>query len=52
MTYTYDDQTVSDLHEAAYGYRPGVIFMKVWQSLSPDDKQGLWNAMHNVIVLD
>ena len=45
MTYTYDDQTVSDLHKDAYGTRPGATFMRVWKGLSPDDKQGLWEAM-------
>jgi hypothetical protein len=44
-TYTYDDQTVSDLHKDAYGTRPGVTFMRLWKGLSPDDKQGLWDAM-------
>jgi hypothetical protein len=52
MTYTYDDQTVSDLHYAAYGVRPGATFMRVWNGLPSDDKQGLWNAMRNAIVLD
>jgi hypothetical protein len=45
MVYTYDDATVSDLHKDAYGTRPGATFMRVWKGLSPDDKQGLWEAM-------
>jgi hypothetical protein len=45
MTYTYDDATVSDLHKAAYGDRPGAVFMRVWNGLSPDDKQGMWDHL-------
>jgi hypothetical protein len=45
MTYTYDDATVSDLHKAAYGDRPGAVFMRVWKGLSPDDKQGMWDYL-------
>ena len=52
MTYTYDDQTVSDLHYAAYGVRPGARFMRLWHSLSQDDKQSFWNFMHKVVVND
>jgi len=44
-TYTYDDQTVSDLHKDAYGTRPGARFMQLWKGLSPDDKQGMWESM-------
>ena len=47
--YTYNDQTVSDLHNAAYGVPAGWRFMHLWDSLSRDDKQGMWEAMRNAV---
>jgi len=44
-TYTYDDQTVSDLHKDAYGFRPGAVFMQAWKGMSPDAKQGMWDFL-------
>ena len=40
--YTYDDQTYSDLHKDAYGYRPR---NDGWEYLSPVGKQIKWDSV-------
>ena len=42
MLYTYDDQTYSDLHKDAYGYRPR---NDGWGYLSPVGKQIKWDSV-------
>ena len=42
MLYTYDDQTYSDLHKDAYGYRPR---NDGWEYLSPVGKQIKWDSV-------
>ena len=42
MLYTYDDQTYSDLHKDAYGYRPRD---DGWEYLSPVGKQIKWDSV-------
>jgi len=43
--YTFDEQTVSDLHKDATGCRPSQAFWQVWKASSPDDKQATWNQL-------
>ena len=42
MFYTYDDQTYSDLHKDAYGYRPRDNH---WNCLTPVGKQIKWDSV-------
>jgi hypothetical protein len=44
-TYTYDEQTVSDLHKAAYGFRPSEGFRSQWASATADQKQVIWDGL-------
>lgn len=43
--YTFDDNTVSDLHKDAYGSRPGEYFWAEWNNSSDDDKQHIWDKI-------
>lgn len=45
MTYTYDEQIVSDLHKDAYGFRPREMFWAEWNNCTPDGKQELWDNL-------
>jgi hypothetical protein len=45
LTHTYDDAAVLALHKDACGYLPGSVFMRVWNGLSPNDKQGMWDYL-------
>jgi hypothetical protein len=45
MTYTFDEDTVSDLHKDAYGFRPGANFWSAWAAFNGDQKQVLWDSM-------
>jgi hypothetical protein len=44
-TYTYDDQTVSDLHKDAYGFRPTGGFWAQWEASTADQKQATWDSL-------
>ena len=48
-TYTFDEQTVSDLHKDAYGFRPHRGFYQDWEASSDAEKQLTWD--HLVITL-
>lgn len=45
MAYTFDDNTVSDLHKDAFGYRPGESFWSEWDRCDDDGKQRLWDHL-------
>jgi hypothetical protein len=44
-TYTFDEDTVSDLHKDAYGFRPKTNFWNAWNSYDEQQKQDLWDSM-------
>ena len=43
--YTFDDQTVSDLHKDARGFRPHAAFMEGWAQSDDDNKQAIWDGL-------
>ena len=45
MTYTYDDNLISDLHKDCWGTRPSVYYMSTWKAMTPDQKQEEWDYM-------
>lgn len=45
MTYTFDDNIVSDLHKDAYGFRPGESFWRNWAVFNPEQKQAMWDSL-------
>lgn len=45
MSYTYEENLVSDLHKDAYGMRPGQRFWDEWKSYSEDEKQECWDLL-------
>jgi hypothetical protein len=45
MTYTFDENIVSDLHKEAYGHRPTSSFWSTWESLNDDQKQSEWDDL-------
>ena len=47
-TYTYDDQTFSDLHKEAYGCRPSSFAYGEWKTMTPDQKQDEWDFLLRV----
>lgn len=49
MEITYDEDTVSDLHKDAYGYRPSATFWSQWKAMTPAEKQAEWEYLCNVL---
>ncbi|NCP98149.1 hypothetical protein GW796_07495 [archaeon] len=45
MTYTFDDNIVSDLHKDAFGFRPSVDFWCEWKESNDDKKQEKWDNL-------
>lgn len=45
MSYSFDEQIVSDLHKDARGFRPSVHWWQVWESASSDQKQQIWDSL-------
>lgn len=43
--YTFDDDTVSDLHKDARGYRPTEQFWRNWAAFTDDQKQAEWDYL-------
>jgi len=43
--YTFDDDTVSDLHKDAYGFRPKRNFWSAWAAFNGDQKQAVWDDL-------
>ena len=45
MTYTFDENIVSDLHKEAYGFRPREGWWNMWAAFNADQKQGTWDSL-------
>jgi hypothetical protein len=45
MTYTFDDNIVSDLHKDARGFRPTEYFWEEWTQSSDNVKQIIWDNL-------
>ena len=45
MTYTFDENTVSDLHKDAFGFRPSRSWYWDWNGYSDDEKQKEWDFL-------
>lgn len=45
MSYSFDDNVISDLHKDARGFRPSVDFMRMWNEQTDDQKQIIWDAL-------
>ena len=45
MAYTFDEQTVSDLHKDARGFRPSQSWWEGWIFSSDDRKQAIWDGL-------
>lgn len=43
--YTFDEDTVSDLHKDAYGFRPREGFWSHWNLSTMDEKQEIWDGL-------
>lgn len=43
--YTYCEDTISDLHKDAYGFRPSQGFWQRWDQASADEKQAEWDSL-------
>lgn len=49
MVYTFDADTVSDLHKDAYGFRPSELFWEEWLSASDAQKQKIWDSLERAL---
>lgn len=45
MAYTFDENTVSDLHKDARGFRPTAAWWNSWNFQDDDGKQAAWNTL-------
>lgn len=45
MSYTFDENIVSDLHKDAYGFRPSSYFWDNWKNSTDDQKQVIWDDL-------
>jgi hypothetical protein len=45
MTYTFDENTVSDLHKDARGSRPTEYFWEEWTQCGDDTRQAMWDNL-------
>lgn len=43
--YTFDCDTVSDLHKDAYGMRPGQYFWAEWDAADDAGRQRIWDSL-------
>lgn len=43
--YTFDENTVSDLHKDARGFRPGSSWWQMWNALGDEQKQNVWESL-------
>ena len=48
--YTFCENTISDLHKDAWGYRPSQGFWVRWEASNDDAKQGIWNDLIDDMV--
>lgn len=49
MTYTFCEDTVSDLHKDAYGMRPSEGFWQRWREATDVEKQIEWDRLCQVL---
>jgi beta-lactamase class D len=45
VTYTFDEDIVSDLHKDAWGFRPSSYWWYRWNEGSDASKQSMWNSL-------
>lgn len=45
IMFTYDENTVSDLHKDAYGFRPSAYWWEIWSESTDEQKQGTWDDL-------
>jgi len=45
MSYSFVENTISDLHKDAYGFRPSPEFSMLWKLSSDDQKQEIWDDL-------
>lgn len=45
MSYTFENNLISDLHKDARGYRPSQDFFDMWNESSDDTKQEVWDML-------
>ena len=45
MTYTYDADSISDIHKDAYGMRPSGDFWDCWNTADDDTRQLIWDNL-------
>jgi hypothetical protein len=45
MTYTFCENTVSDLHKDARGFRPSQLWWESWTSAADAQKQQIWDSL-------
>ena len=48
--YTFCENTISDLHKDAWGYRPSQGFWVRWEASNDDAKQKIWNDLIDDMV--
>lgn len=47
--YTYDENTVSDLHKDAYGMRPSQGWWFIWNGFTAEEKQAEWERLIDIM---
>ena len=43
--FTFDEQTISDLHKDARGFRPHAAFTQGWHQSDDENKQAIWDGL-------
>ena len=43
--FTFDEQTISDLHKDARGFRPRGAFIEGWNQSDDENKQAIWDGL-------
>ena len=43
--FTFDEQTISDLHKDARGFRPREAFIEGWTQSDDENKQAIWDGL-------
>jgi hypothetical protein len=49
MDYTFDNDTVSDLHKDAFGFRPSELFREEWIGANEAQKQEIWDSLERAL---
>jgi len=52
MSYTYDNETISDLHKEVYGFRPTRPFFYEWDNSTPQVKQKIWDEYCRIVEIN